>query len=298
MHDETAQRFAEIFAGSRMRALSRIDALALFYDFREFLPIGRRGDEITRLLADRLVEVDLLDQAADILRYQIERRLTGAARSTVATRLAMVELMNRKPAEALRAIHQTRLVELPADVQRARLLLEAKALSDLSRTDQALDLLDGESGPEVVRLRADIQWTGRRWREAGEAHERLLGDAWRGDAPLGDGARADVMRAAVSYVMAGEGLALDRLRGKFAAKMARSADARTFAFVTGADRSRPSDIREMARAASAAEAISEFMKAYRERYPGYASALREAAPARPTAAPADAAEAAGGQKSG
>ena len=298
MHDETAQRFAELFGGGKAEALPRIDALALFYDFKEFLPIGRRGDEITRLLADRLVEVDLLDQAAEILRYQMERRLTGAARSTVAARLAMVELMNRKPAEALRAIHQTRASELPADLQRARLLLETKALSDLSRTDQALELLDGETGPEIDQLRADIQWTGRRWREAGEAHERLLGDAWRGEAPLTDGARADVMRAAVSYVMAGEGLSLDRLRGKFAAKMAQSADARTFAFVTGADRSRPADIREMARAASAAESISDFMKAYRERYPGYASAVREAVPARPATTPADAAEAAGGQKSG
>ena len=81
----------------------------------------------------------------------------------------MIELMNGKPAEALRALSTTRLVELPADVKRARLLLEAKALSDLSRTDQALELLEAESGPEIDRLRADIYWTGRRWREAGEA---------------------------------------------------------------------------------------------------------------------------------
>ncbi len=77
------------------------------------------------------------------------------------------------------------------------------------------------------------------------------------------------MRAAVSYVMAGEALSLDRLRSKFAQKMAQSVDARTFAFVAGASRSRPSDIREMARAAANADAISEFLKAYRERYPGY-----------------------------
>lgn len=280
LHDETAQRFAELF-GSGTDKLPRIDALALFYDFKEFLPIGRRGDEITRLLADRLVELDLLDQAAEILRYQMDRRLTGATRSTVAARLAMVELMNGKPAEALRALATTRLVELPSDVRRARLLLEAKALSDLSRTEQALELLEGERGPEVDRLRADIDWTGRRWREAGEAHERLLGDAWRGEEPLSDSQRGDVMRAAVSYVMAGETLQLDRLRGKFAARMARSADARTFAFVTGgASRTSSADIREMARATAGSGSLSDFMKAYRERYPGIAPALR-----RPQAAP-------------
>jgi len=275
MHDETAQRFADLFGGRGIEQLSRIDALALFYDFKEFLPIGRRGDEITRLLADRLVELDLLDQASDILRYQMERRLTGAARSTVATRLAMVNLMNAKPADALRALASTRLVELPADVKRARLLLEAKALSDLSRTDQALELLESERGPEVDRLRADIYWTGRRWREAGEQHERLLDESWRGAAALNDSQRADVMRAGISYVMANEALSLDRLRSKFATKMAESTDARTFAFVTGANRAKASDIREMARAAAGADTLSDFMTAYRERYPAYSAAVRQ-----------------------
>lgn len=288
MQDETAQRFADLFGGRGIDDLPRIDALALFYDFRDFLPIGRRGDEITRLLADRLVALDLLDQASDILRHQIERRLSGAARSTVAARLAMVDLMNNKPAEALRALNGTRLVELPADVKRARLLLEAKALSDLSRTDQALDLLEVERGPEIDRLRADIYWTGRRWREAGEAHERMLDEAWRGDAPLSDSQRGDVMRAAISYVMADEGLSLDRLRSKFATKMAQSTDARTFAFVTGANRSKAADIREMARAAAAAGAdtLSDFMQAYRERYPAYSAAARQKKPAAPPAAEA------------
>lgn len=275
LHDETAQRFEALFSDPDLDKLPRLDALALFYDFKEFLPIGRRGDEITRLLADRLVELDLLDQASEILQYQMDRRLTGAARSTVATRLAMIRLMNGKPAEALQALVSTRLAELPADVKRARLLLEAKALSDLSRTDQGLDLLEGESGPEVDRLNADILWSGRRWREAGEALERILGESWRGQAPLSDGERADVMRAAIGYVMSDEALSLDRLRTKFAAKMAQGADARLFGFVTGASRASAADIREAARAAAGSDTMTDFLKEYRKRYPAYSSAVRE-----------------------
>jgi tetratricopeptide (TPR) repeat protein len=275
LHDETAQRFEALFSDTNLEKLPRLDALALFYDFREFLPIGRRGDEITRLLADRLVELDLLDQASEILQYQMDRRLTGAARATVATRLAMIRLMNGKPAEALQAIVSTRLAELPADVKRARLLLEAKALSDLSRTDQALDLLEGEGGPEVDRLNADILWNGRRWREAGEALERILGESWRGQTPLGDGERGDVMRAAIAYVMSDEALSLDRLRTKFAAKMAQGADARLFGFVTGASRASATDIREAARTAAGSDTMTDFLKEYRKRYPAYSSAVRE-----------------------
>ncbi|WP_186416635.1 hypothetical protein [Bosea sp. CS1GBMeth4] len=275
MHDETAQRFEALFSDPNLEQLPRFDALALFYDFKEFLPIGRRGDEITRLLADRLVELDLLDQASEILQYQMDRRLTGAARSTVAARLAMIRLMNGQPAEALQAIVSTRLAELPGDVKRARLLLEAKALSDLSRTDQALDLLEGESGPEVDRLHADILWSGRRWREAGEALERILGESWRGQTPLGDGERGDVMRAAIAYVMSDEALSLDRLRTKFAAKMAQGADARLFGFVTGASRASAADIREAARSAAGSDTMTDFLKEYRKRYPAYSSTVRE-----------------------
>lgn len=287
LHDETAQRFEALFSDPNLEKLPRLDALALFYDFKEFLPIGRRGDEITRLLADRLVELDLLDQASEILQYQMDRRLTGAARSTVATRLAMIRLMNGRPAEALQAIVSTRLAELPADVKRARLLLEAKALSDLSRTDQALDLMEGESGPEVDRLNADILWSGRRWREAGEALERILGESWRGQAALGDGERGDVMRAAIAYVMSDEALSLDRLRTKFAAKMAQGADARLFGFVTGASRANAADIREAARSASGSDTMTDFLKEYRKRYPAYSSTVRE----RRKAGEADAANA-------
>lgn len=284
LHDETAQRFEALFSDPNLEKLPRLEALALFYDFKDYLPIGRRGDEIARLLADRLVELDLLDQASEILQYQMDRRLTGASRSTVAARLAMIRLMNGKPAEALQAIVSTRLAELPADVKRARLLLEAKALSDLSRTDQALDLLEGESGPEVDRLDADILWNGRRWREAGEALERILGESWRGQAPLSDGERGDVMRAAIGYVMSDEALSLDRLRTKFAAKMAQGADARLFGFVTGASRASAADIREAARAAAGSDTMSDFLKEYRKRYPAYSSTVRE--PRKPTDADA------------
>ncbi|HKH33583.1 MAG TPA: hypothetical protein VKA80_05380, partial [Beijerinckiaceae bacterium] len=57
------------------------------------------------------------------------------------------------------------------------------ALSDLSRTDLALEVIAAESGPEIERLRADILWSGRRWRDAGEQHEKLAAGRWQGRSP-------------------------------------------------------------------------------------------------------------------
>src|SRR6202044_2188695 len=97
-----------LFLAGKGASLSAIDALALFYDFRELTPIGRRGDEMIRRLADRLVAVDLLDQAADLLQYQVDNRLEGAAKAQVATRLAVVYLMDHKADRALAALRSTR----------------------------------------------------------------------------------------------------------------------------------------------------------------------------------------------
>ena len=65
-----------------------------------------------RKLADRLVPVDLLDQAAELLQHQVDHRLQGAARAQVATRLAVIYLMNRKPDRALATLQSSRSSEL------------------------------------------------------------------------------------------------------------------------------------------------------------------------------------------
>ncbi len=85
IQDEAAVTFDSLFLGGKGDALPPVEALGLFYDFRELTPIGRRGDEMIRRLADRLVAVDLLDQAAELLQHQVDHRLQGAARAQVAT---------------------------------------------------------------------------------------------------------------------------------------------------------------------------------------------------------------------
>jgi hypothetical protein len=272
LHNETARLFEDLFLSGKGDSLSKVDSLALFFDFQEFTPVGRRGDEIVRRLADRLVSLDLLDQAGKLLQHQVDNRLYGAARATVAARLATVRLMDGKPALALEALRSTRLPELPQAVNRARLLLEARALSDLSRTDLALEMLDGEKGAEIERLRADILWSGQRWREAGEAHESMVGTRWQGDVPLEAPDRNDLLRAAIAYSLAGDVMALDRLRAKFSAKMAESSDARTFDFLTQPNVSSTRAFRDMARRVTSADTLADFLAAYRKRYPEAAAA--------------------------
>jgi hypothetical protein len=168
-------------------------------------------------------------------------------------------------------------------LRRARLLLEARALSEISRNDMALDILDGLEGPDVVRMRADVLWRAKRWREAGEAIERVLGDAWQGPAELDDAQRDLVLRAGIAYVLAEERLGTDRLRSKFAEKMADSQDARAFALVASQAQLRPRDFRDFARQVVSGDTLAAFLSAYRERYPDIAGPPRDPAARRDAA---------------
>ncbi len=249
----------------------------MFYDFRELTPIGRRGDEMIRRLADRLVSVDLLDQAAELLQYQVDRRLQGAARAQVATRLAIIYLMNRKPDRALAALRATRAADLANELRNQRLLLEARALSDLGRHDLALEVIANIDGREPIRLRSDILWAARRWRQSAEQIELYYGERWKEWQPLNEVERADILRAAIGYSLAEDTLGLNRFREKYAAKMAQTPDARAFEIVSAPLGTSGAEFRGIARAAAIGDTLDSFLRDMQARYPD-ASATSPAAP--------------------
>ncbi|MGA7787697.1 MAG: tetratricopeptide repeat protein, partial [Xanthobacteraceae bacterium] len=260
IQDEAAATFDSLFLTTKGDAIPPIDALALFYDFRELTPIGARGDEMIRRLADRLVAVDLLDQAADLLQYQVDHRLEGAARAQVATRLAVIYLMDRKPDRALAVLRASRTGSLGADLRDQRLLLEARALSDLGRHELALEVIADVSGRPATALRADILWAARRWDESAEQIELMLGDRYKDFQPLTEDERQDVMRAEIGYALAQDQLGLGRFRQKYAAKMAATPDAHAFEVVSAPLGTSGDDFAAIAHAAGAVDTLQTFLR--------------------------------------
>jgi hypothetical protein len=280
IQDEAAATFESLFLAGKGDALPAIDALALFYDFRELTPIGRRGDEMIRRLADRLVSVDLLDQAADLLQYQVDHRLQGAARAHVATRLAVIYLMNHKPDRALATLRGSRAGDLANELRNQRLLLEARALSDLTRYDLALEVVANLQGREVTRLRSDILWAARRWGPSAEQIELYYGDRWKEWHPLNEVERKDILRAAIGYALSEDALGLNRFREKYAAKMARTPDTHAFDIVSAQLGANGAEFRDISRSAASVDTLEGFLRDMQARYPE-ASAASPAALAAP-----------------
>lgn len=285
MQDDAAALFADLFRGGKGDALPPVTALALFYEFQDLTPIGRRGDEIIRRLADRLVAVDLLDQAGELLQYQIDHRLEGAARVQVASRLAMIHLMNRKPDSAIAVLHATRIGDLAGELREQRLLLEARAQSDIGRHDFALDMISNVEGREAVRLRSDIYWAARRWREAAEQIELFHGERWRDSAPLSSDEKADILRAAVGYALAQDALGAGRFREKYAAKMSGPQDRAAFEMALAPAPGNVASFAQLAKMAASVDTINGFLRDMKARF---ADTLAQARPPRenPAADPA------------
>jgi tetratricopeptide (TPR) repeat protein len=266
IQDEAAATFDALFLQGKGDAMPPVEALGLFYDYRELTPIGRRGDEMIRKLADRLVSVDLLDQAAELLQHQVDHRLQGAARAQVAGKLATIYLMNHKPERALAALQKTRSADLANELRDHRLLLEARALSELGRYELALELISNMQGRESTRLRADILWAGKHWREAAEQIELLYGDRWKQFSPLEETERSDILRAAIGYALSGESISLTRLREKYAAKMAEGPDGRAFDVVSAPIGTGNAEFQDVARRVASIDTLSTFLKDIRARY--------------------------------
>ncbi|HET7850129.1 MAG TPA: tetratricopeptide repeat protein [Pseudolabrys sp.] len=290
IQDEAAATFDHLFLDGVGDSMPPVEALGLFYDYRELTPIGRRGDEMIRKLADRLISVDLLDQAAELLQHQVDHRLQGAARAQVATRLAVIYLMNRKADRALKALQSTRAAGLSTELRDQRLLLEARALSELGRHELALEVISDLKSREAIRLRSDILWAAQRWREAAEQIELLYGNRWKDFTPLTETERQDILRAGIGYALGEDALGLQRFREKYAAKMADGPDRRAFDVVTAPIGTSGAEFRDVARRIASLDTLDAFLRDMHKRYadssPLSPAATSDAKAEKPQPAPA------------
>jgi len=216
--------FRALFLDGQADGMQPIQALALFYDFRELTPIGADGDLMVRKMVRRLVDVDLLDQAAELLKWQVDNRLDGLPKAQISTDLATIDLMDKRPEDALEAINNSRTTLLPTALNAQRRVVEARALLALGRGDHALELLQGDKSPEAADVRAEASWKQRNWADAGALIEGQLGDRWKKPDPLSGEDQGRVMRAAVAYSLVGDDAALTRLRTHYG-KLAETSSA-------------------------------------------------------------------------
>ncbi len=263
---QMSQIFESLFLGDRSEKLTPVQALSLFYDYKELTPVGSQGDEMIRKLVERLVAVDLLPQAAELLQHQVDNRLDGIAKAAVAARLAVIYIVDKQPGKALETLRATRQARLPDELIQQRELIEARALADTKAYDQALDLIASNLTSEADHLRADIYWDAQRWPDAAAKAEALLGTRYAGETPLTDVERMDLMRACVAYSLAGDAASLERLRTRFTNKMMSTPDAKSFVMLTNAPDVSSEDYRTFVKRLAAVDTLDAFLADFKSKY--------------------------------
>ena len=257
--------FESLFLGERAEKLSPVQALSLFYDYKELTPVGSQGDEMIRKLVERLVAVDLLPQAAELLQHQVDNRLDGIAKAAVAARLAVIYIIDKQPSKALDTLRATRQARLPDELIQQRELIEARALADTKAYDQALDLIASNLSEEADHLRADIYWDGQRWPDAAAKAEALLGAKYAGEGALTDVHRMSLMRACVAYSLAGDAASLERLRTRYSPKMMNTPDAKAFVMLTNAPDVSSEDYRTFVKRLASVDTLDAFLADFKSK---------------------------------
>lgn len=259
--------FARLFLDGAGDAMSPVAALGLFFDFRELTPLGAEGDRMIRRLVDRLVSVDLLDRAAELLQHQVNYRLEGPGQASVASRLGKIYLLDNKPEQALGVLRATRQDGLPADIDEERRLVETRALIELGRLEEARVLLEDETSRAADELRADIFWESRDWANLAFVSSRLLGERWReSETPLDTAERRHLVRQAIALSFTDSRAALSLLRSRYRPLVATGDYAGLFDVLTSDDPPPAGQLARIAGELSQAARFRSFLAAYRAEF--------------------------------
>jgi hypothetical protein len=262
LRDDLAEQFRKLFLEGGADGMDPIQALALFYDFRHLTPVGPDGDRMVRGLADRLVSLDLLPQAAQLLQHQVDNRLQGFAKAQVATDLAAIYILDRHPEKALQAVWTSRVATLPESLNSQRRLIEAVAMAELDRKDHALELLEFDATPDAERVKAEVAWRAGNYAAAARHSRATLPAPGTRLTPEQAG---EVLRAAIASSLAGQPEEVAAITAAHGTAMATSAFAEAFKVVTSTTVPDSTQLQAAVTAAAGASPFPGLVKRLRDR---------------------------------
>lgn len=229
---DMTRTFTDLFAKDGAAKMSPLEAMALYEQYRELTPPGPDGDRIIRKLAERLVEIDLLDRAAQLLDHQVQYRLSGLEKAQVGTRLAGIRLLDGQPEKAVEALDKSATPDITPDLAEERKLLRARALSQIGKGAEAVQLLAADQSGNANLLRVDIAMRDKQWKAAAQALGDLIGPPPAAGAALDAKQSGLIVNRAIALSLAQDKAGLESLRRDYGAAMEKTKDANAFRLLT------------------------------------------------------------------
>lgn len=205
-------------------------AAGLYWDYRDLTPSGAQGDYLVSRLGDRLQSAGLYGRAAELFEHQLFVRAGELAKGPLSAKVATLHILAGRPDRALAAIRKSASSAFTDDMIQARKQVEAIALSQVGKIEEAFAVL--QDVPNAQVLRAEIMWNRRDWEGfAIEAQRRLPTGA---ASTLSEVQQAEILRYAISLAMLAREQELAELRTRYAPGFAGRATGPVFDMLTAA----------------------------------------------------------------
>lgn len=230
---QMSDTFNALFLDHAADDIDPVKAIAIYNEFKELTPAGARGDEMIRNLADKLVQVDLLDRAAALLAAQVQFRLTGEQKARVGARLAVIYGLAQEYQKALDTLTGTDEPNIPQDLAAERRHLRARMLFGLKRNNDALALLEKDASEAADLIRMEIFWSSGQWNDAAQALRLLVRHSGAEEGKtLTEKQAARIFNYAVALTNAGGERAIAQIKREYGPAMAQTTYAEAFDLVT------------------------------------------------------------------
>lgn len=257
--------FEDIFIGNHAdENLSPIKSLALYQDFKWLASLSQKQNTIIQKLSDRLVAVDLLPRAQDLLLSLLQKDdLSPDNKARVGSRLAVIYLFENKPQEALDILEVTDAPALTSATVNPRKMIAARAYSALNRPEEALRLLADDYSPNALLHRFEIYWKAKDWDNASDTIKYLIEEPKPGQ-KLSSEQMNYILDWATTLKQAGKETVLVRLRNKFAPYFKDTPFYSAFNVLTSHLEKEKIDIKAINSAITDIQNFSNFSKFYTE----------------------------------
>lgn len=271
---DMTQTFASMYLGPDLKDISALDAVAVYEEFSELTPTGPEGDRLVQMLAEHLVNSDLLGRASKLLKYQVDHRLEGKEKLRIAIRLAAIELLDKNPQEAINALIKAedtlkRLSNSPENRMKQHEidLLRIRAYSQNKQYNRAMQLIENlPQSANVSRLKADVAWQAGYWEEAATALNNVLAEENINEkSGLSKEQESLILNRAIALNLTGDRIGLANMRKKYSALMQATNRANQFELITRAQQSGLLADREtLMSAVSEVDMFKDFLESYRK----------------------------------
>ena len=227
------ETFKDALANTNEPALDRVDVYAIYLDFTDLVPEDPEARELHRHLARHLEDLNLLDEAMDVLQPLMASAADDLEQAELANKMATLMLRQERasPAIALLDGMDIQSPELPTPLQEEMLLLRAQALLKMGRADDALRVIRDLQSQPARRLRAEIYWKERSWPRLAAAVEAYFEDV-EPAAPLTEDEQELVLWLALARQKGSNTSRLSDLRERFSRSMAEGPYATAFDIAT------------------------------------------------------------------